>query len=302
MTPDVVAVEDVDPSRVRAVVQAAFGRPRAAASWAWKHHDGPWGPTTGAAAVERGRVIAVRLLLPWALRYDGRVVVVRRAVDAATVPEAHGRGLFSLLNQRLMDDLRSSAGWTALFSTPNGNSRGVYRRLGWRWLPPIGHRYLVVVPLTRAARWAEAADPAELVPAPGPPHLVGTDWTAEAWRWRMDPRCGSTYRGARLPDADAGLVYRAGRRNRMPFLTVLHLWGRSAQRASLLRWVARNERAPVALHALGPVSVGLGGPGHRRGESLLAVWGSEPADHVPALPIYDPNRWWMPLVDLERVL
>lgn len=302
MTVEVLTIDGLDSSEVRHVVESAFGGPRAPDQWTWKHRDGPWGPTTGVAAVEAGRIIAVRLLLPWALHLDGSTVLVRRAVDAATLPEASGRGLFSRLNQRLMDDLRARAGWCALFSTPNANSRRVYLRLGWRWLPPIHHRYSVVLPLPRRGRHAEATDPVALVPPRPPTGMIGTDWTADAWRWRVDPRCGSVYQAARLADAASGMVYRVTRRKGVPFLTVFHLWGTPTEQSTILRSVATLQRAPLALCADGPVSEGLSRFGRRRGESLLAVWGTEHGLEHPGLPIYDPSRWWAPLIDLERVL
>jgi hypothetical protein len=299
-----VPLEELDADEVRAVVGAAFGAPRSADWWRWKHEDGPWGPSTGVGAVEGSQLLGVRVLLPWRFCVDGRPRPAYRAVDAATTPAAQGRGLFSTLNEELMRRVAAEEPeCLGFFSTPNLESRRAYRRLGWEWLPPIAHRYLPVLPARSAGRAVEA-EPAALVPPPptSPAGRVATAWDAPSWRWRVDERCGSTYLAAVDPDGDAHLVYRVGQRRGLRLVVVVHAWGTSRARRSLLGAVARSVRAVAALEPTGPGAAadravaGPRWPSLTRGNSLLAVW--QPS----GTELLDVARWSVTFADLEQVL
>lgn len=299
MTVSLVPLEALDASEVIDVISAAFGRPRTHEWFQWKHVEGPWGPSIGLGAVENGRLLGVRLLLPWGLCVDGSAVQCFRAVEAATHPDAQGRGLFGNLNAELMATV-SASGPTVLFSTPNESSRRSYRRLGWSWLGPIAHRYAPVVPMpsrrvARAGAWEAPA-------FPGTSEGVATSWDERSWRWRTDPRCGHVYTTSwiRRDDGTHGLSYRITTAHGLRCVLVLASWGRPGLARRAARAVSQHERAPLVLEATGRgASRPVGRAGRIQGGSLLAVWTSDDALLGAARSL---ASWHVGLADLEGVL
>lgn len=298
MTVSIKPLESLDPAEVLDLIGLAFRWPRTSAWYRWKHVEGPWGPSIGLGAVEGGRLLGLRLLLPWRLEVQGAGVRCFRAVEAATHPDARGRGLFSELNSELMARL-AEEGPTILFSTPNENSRRAYLRLGWSWLGPILHQYSLVT----LAPWRAVA-PADAVVTPAFPEgaAVATRWGEPAWRWRLDPRSGRCYATSAVMDATGthGLTYRATSVHGVRCLLVLASWGRPGPLRRATVSAALRERAPLILEAAG---VGAARPlrrlGHTRGGSLLAVWTSD--DELLG-PARDLSSWRAGFAELESVL
>lgn len=300
---DITPLDEVDPSEVRAVVNTAFGQQRSPEWYEWKHALGPWGRSWGLAAVDRRGVVGVRLLLPWRLRFGKHTLLANRAVEAATVPRAQGRGVFRQLNRELMR--AGSADRLALmFSTPNELSRAGYHKLGWAHVGPVAHAYRLSPWANAAASWEDALDGFPVADPSDTQKAIRTGWDAASLRWRTDPRCGRAYdcatlRAGRGPN---GLLYRVIVRRGLRVLCPLVAWGEQDDRAALLGGVARHERTPVLLDTKGPGGQPLGrGPGWSRGDSLLAVW-QKPASDGTVWPATDAHRWRTTMADLESVL
>lgn len=97
----------------------------------WKHIENPFGPSPIWVAVEDEAIVAVRTMMRWRLREsDNPSLSMVRAVDTATLPSHQGRGLFTRLTTRAIDELRDE-GVDAVFNTPNDKSRPGYLKMGW---------------------------------------------------------------------------------------------------------------------------------------------------------------------------
>ena len=66
-----------------------------------------------------------------------------RAVDTATLPEWRGKGVFSRLTMRLVEQMQNE-GVSFVYNTPNGKSMPGYLKMGWApvtriplWIRPI---------------------------------------------------------------------------------------------------------------------------------------------------------------------
>ena len=252
----IIDVAELSTQQVLSVINAAFGRNESAAWFDWKHREGPWGPSIGIAAVDQGGPIGVRLLLPWRFRLNGVPVVGHRATEAATIPRAQGRGVFTALNRWMMEEVQTEL----IFSTPNMQSRVGYIKLGWREIARVPHRWELAVRPQGSA----------LIPSILPDALR-TDWDMRALKWRSDPRCGHVYQT--VFSADAVLYYRTFRRAGMPVVAPMAALGDSAECAFLWRRMLKQTRA---LFVLRPVTQAAPQPSTRfaiqRGESLILGW------------------------------
>lgn len=282
MSFEIRAVEEVPARAILDVIETAFGSERGMAWYEWKHRDGPWGPSTGLVAVDGRDVIGVRLLLPWRFTVRGTVVAAHRAVEAATVPTALRRGVFSALNRELMDR------FLLIFSTPNDSSRPGYEKLGWEVLPPIPHVLAPVRPRSDRTTMFPSAARCELMPDGN--EAMQTQWTADALRWRFDDRSGNEYQVAIVDDGGAGVVYRRIKVREVPVLLLLHGWGGKHGRNQAIGSAATRERTLLTLST--PLD---GRRGIRRNHSLVAVW--QPSTSPEPLGAWNPG-----FHDLESVL
>lgn len=127
--------------------------------FAWKHRDNPFGVSPAWIALDGERIVGLRILMRWEFEHDRRVARALRAVDTATHPEYRGRGVFTDLTRRAIDELRSED-VAFVFNTPNEQSRPGYLKMGWR---VVGRLPLVVRPRSTRAlgRMMRARTPAE---------------------------------------------------------------------------------------------------------------------------------------------
>jgi hypothetical protein len=283
-----------------ALINAAFGFPRSDDWFTWKHEDGPWGPSRGLVAFDARGMVGVRLLLPWCFRRATQRVTAWRAVEASTAPRARGKGVFSVLNREIMQQLDPQS---FLFSTPNQLSRGGYAKLGWTWLEPVRHRY-TPAPVRRARGALLHGDAAIERFEPSVDEQTHTDWSAGAIRWRIDERTGNLYEAIALdgPNRRAGVAYRTMRRRGLRILLPLLAWGSAALVRGVLAAAARHEKAPIILETEAPGGVTYHrGPGIRRGQSLLAVW-SAGTDTQDSWRLDDISSWQLSFADVESLL
>jgi hypothetical protein len=295
-------IEEYSPDHrdeAHALINAAFGFPRSDDWFTWKHEDGPWGPSRGLVAFDAHGMVGVRLLLPWGFRRADQRVSAWRAVEASTAARARGKGVFSVLNRELMQQLDPKS---FLFSTPNQLSRGGYAKLGWTWLEPVRHRYSPA-PMRRVRRPVLHGDSVFETFAPVTDEYTRTDWSADALRWRTDGRTGHVYEALGIdgPHGRAGLAYRTMQRRGVRTLLPLLAWGRGSLVHELLAAAARSGKAPIMLETGEPGGVTYRrGPGLRRGQSLVAVWSPGTATHAWRLD--DVRSWRLSFADVESLL
>lgn len=221
--------------------------------WTWKHTRCPFGPSPVLLAVApTGEPVGVRAFLRWRWRAGEQEVQSVRAVDTATHPDWQGRGIFSLLTRRLLDQLPQD-GVPFVFNTPNAKSLPGYLKLGWvevgrhsLWIKAKASPRTLRALLTRRTD-AEAEEPSDCSsPAPGQladvlrsqaldPLLAGRRYPAgrfrtplsrEYVRWRYLDTPGASYNAVLSPgpvDTSASLIYRPRRRAGLRELLITEL-------------------------------------------------------------------------------
>ena len=103
---------------------------RPAEFFRWKHLENPAGRSFMLVAELDGAIVGFRAFMRWRFVTAGSILRAVRAVDTATHPEHQGKGIFSTLTLRALDDLRGET--DLVFNTPNESSLPGYLKMGWR--------------------------------------------------------------------------------------------------------------------------------------------------------------------------
>ena len=86
----------------------------------WKHLENPAGRSFMLVAELAGQIVGFRAFMRWRFQADGAELRAVRAVDTATHPDHQGKGIFSTLTLRALDELRGET--DLVFNTPNAAS------------------------------------------------------------------------------------------------------------------------------------------------------------------------------------
>ncbi|HEX6569441.1 MAG TPA: GNAT family N-acetyltransferase [Acidimicrobiales bacterium] len=182
-TLDVRQATDGDLPAVLELLQASLGwvpDDAYARFFAWKHHDSPFGRSPAWVAVDPGandRVVGFRTFSRWQFERGDEIVPAVRAVDTATHPDYQGRGIFSQLTRRAVDELRAE-GVAFVFNTPNERSRPGYLKMGWQLVERLPVAATPRSPLA-LARLARARTPADKWSAPTDVGVAVADLVAD---------------------------------------------------------------------------------------------------------------------------
>lgn len=274
---------DEDVEEIVELLRAGLGEgsvPRRAELWRWKHQRSPFGPSPVVVAVAAGRLVGLRAFLRWRWRSGDREVPAVRAVDTVTHPEWRGRGIFTRLTGRLVDEVERQ-GVAFVFNTPNPKSGAGYLKMGWRSagrLPvrarPLGLR--ARSPATAAARIAAAGRGELLEPVAtflgrdetpaflaavearrGEDPRLRTALTLDYLRWRYAGGPGLEYRvlHAGGGEAAAALVLRTRRRYGLVEASIAELLVAGAPGVATAGALLRRLRtAGLAHHAVAVAS------------------------------------------------
>ncbi len=193
-------LEDRDVAEVLDLLRAALGEPpllkRTPELFAWKHFDNPFGRSVALLAESGARIVGLRAFMRWDLvTPGGSTVRCVRAVDTATHPDFHRRGIFQRLTEEALE-LAVAQGIDLVFNTPNERSGAGYLKMGWKEVGPVG---VMVRPSTRAlggGRGDTRTDPALFIDDPTPASGLSID--------DREPI------GLRTPRSDAYLRWRFG--------------------------------------------------------------------------------------------
>jgi len=309
-----------DEPEVLALIEAALGRrpdPRNAAFFAWKHRENAFGASPSWVAVAGDQVVGLRTLMRWQFDTpDGSASAVR-AVDTATHPNFQGRGIFSMLTRRAVEEL-TDEGVDFVFNTPNDKSRPGYLKMGWQQvgqlptgLRPAGPSSLPRIVSSRlpAAMWStpvEAGVPAlealsddgevdKLLSANRRPTGIQTRRTPEYLRWRygFEPLA---YRALRAgpSTSDGMLLFRVRQRGRAKELVVADLLLPEASPTAVRHLIRSALRATRADYALGLRTVPVTGLLPLPGQGPMLTWRSLASDTMPRL-----DHWKLSLGDIE---
>ncbi|MBN7813044.1 GNAT family N-acetyltransferase [Algoriphagus sp. H41] len=116
------------------LLRASLGEkltPKSEALWRWKHQANPFGKSPVLLAEDAGELVGVRAFLRWEFEHRGKTIRACRAVDTATHPDFQGKGIFSRLTTKLVEQV-SGEGVHVIFNTPNVKSAPGYLKMGWK--------------------------------------------------------------------------------------------------------------------------------------------------------------------------
>jgi GNAT superfamily N-acetyltransferase len=147
--------------------------------WKWKHEQNPFGVSPCLVATSGGRIVGVRMFLRWIWCNGNLPVRTVRAVDTATLSEWRGKGVFSRLTMRLVEQMQDE-GVRFIYNTPNTKSMPGYLKMGWA---PVTRIPLWIRPLrlSHAARRAFSNTPTQ------PPAINGFKTMADVLEDRRLP-------------------------------------------------------------------------------------------------------------------
>jgi GNAT superfamily N-acetyltransferase len=237
-----------DTSAIIDLVAASYERqdgPERLRYWRWKHEANPFGPSPCLVAESAGQLVGVRVFLRWTWRAGARDIRAVRAVDTATHPAWRGRGVFSQLTARLVEQMRGD-GVGFVYNTPNAKSMPGYLKMGWALVTriPLWVRPLRLSGVLRRTLSAAPACPPTLERLDPVAEVLGdsrvaaflsdlafrderyhTARTSAYLRWRYGEIPGLSYRARFETEGDAGaLVIARGRvRGRLRELTISDL-------------------------------------------------------------------------------
>lgn len=313
-------MEPADEGKVLALIEATLGRrpdPRNATFFAWKHRDNAFGESPAWVAVDGDQVVGLRTLMRWEFHTPAGPARAVRAVDTATHPDHQGRGIFSALTMRAVNELRAE-GVDFIFNTPNDKSRPGYLKMGWQ---PVGRLPTGLRPGSVPAlpRIAAARVPAELWSSRSDAGLDPTEALSDEtavrrlldtvprqngvstrrtpaylrWRYGFEPLA---YRVlfAGPAASDGMLVFRLRRRGSATELVVADLLLPEPSAAAARRTVRAALRATGADYALGLRTAPPNGLLPLPGQGPMLTWRALAADAMPPL-----GQWKLSLGDIE---
>lgn len=246
-------LDDGDVDSVLDLLRAALGEPpllkRTRELFAWKHFDNPFGRSVAILAEAGDRIVGLRALMRWDLTTTtGSTIRCVRAVDTATHPEFHRRGIFRRLTEEALE-IAVAQDIDLVFNTPNEKSGAGYASMGWNEVGPVG---VMVRPSLRLLTDRSTGSPDEASrfieePAPAWPLSIldrrplglRTPRTDAYLRWRFASH--PTARYFRVGKDDSVAVVRPNIRNRRRELIVADVFG--SRPAAALRRTARRSRS-----------------------------------------------------------
>lgn len=122
-----------DTDAIISVLKASLGEslmPKSEQLWHWKHLQNPFGVSPVLVACDQNKLCAVRAFMPWVWNLEHQSFQALRAVDTAVLPAYQGKGIFTKLTRRLLEEIDSTR-YNFVFNTPNKQSLPGYLKLGW---------------------------------------------------------------------------------------------------------------------------------------------------------------------------
>ena len=124
---------EADIPAIVALLKKSLGEtssPKTIDYWVWKHINNPFGESMVLVSDNNGQLIGVRAMMRWCMQEGVDAQYCLRAVDTVTHPDYQGRGIFSILTQKIVARAHDE-GIDFIFNTPNSKSLPGYLKLGW---------------------------------------------------------------------------------------------------------------------------------------------------------------------------
>jgi N-acetylglutamate synthase-like GNAT family acetyltransferase len=104
--------------------------PKSESFFIWKHFKNPFGESKILIAEQDSKIIGVRAFMYWNWVNSEEEVIAVRAVDTATDPLHQGKGIFSKLTMKAVQECQQE-GVSFVFNSPNPISLIGYLKMGW---------------------------------------------------------------------------------------------------------------------------------------------------------------------------
>jgi hypothetical protein len=216
---------------------------RGKAWFEWKHIRNPFGKSVGYIAEEDGVMLGVRLFMRWQIRCNDTVLKALRPVDTVTRPEARGRGIFTALTRRAIEDYRAQ--YDLIFNTPNHNSLPGYLKMGWT-LPAqqFRHFYIFTAPFQKTidVQLCNQFDQSWHIGFENVSGVCHTVKTQEFFSWRYE---GDRYLFSRYQDNV--MVFEKIKKKGLSVVVVKDFAGNSRDFERLAHATAKKLNAPLIL-------------------------------------------------------
>jgi GNAT superfamily N-acetyltransferase len=218
---------DEDEERVLRLLERSLGAgpigKRSPEFFRWKHVENPFGRSLMIVAESAGDIIGLRAFMRWEFRANERNYRAVRAVDTATDPRFQGRGIFSRLTLKAIEQLTGDTDF--IFNTPNEKSKPGYLKMGWTEVGQVPIYARIARPISLARHFFFG--PGGIESQTGDASAVLTRWSEPPWITdgrlaTVKSRAFLEWRYGRAP----GLHYRAVLRDRHIALFRLRVRGR----------------------------------------------------------------------------
>ena len=218
--------------------------PRTKEFWNWKHFQNPFGTSPGLVAESGNQMIGLRVFMQWIWKSDRSELRSARAVDTATHPDWRGKGIFSDLTTKLLEDCLKNE-LSFIYNTPNGSSLPGYLKMGWKvvgklsiWFRPLRPFRMMRRALLRNANQSNSnQDPNQSLTKILPEEVddqilqiqdnrLQTKRSTDYLKWRYEHIPGIRYsvKHAQKKNASAMMIYRERFRNGMKELSISELF------------------------------------------------------------------------------
>lgn len=143
--------QPADKDSFLALYEHVHGEAKSDAWFAWKYTDNPFlSGTPMMVAEHEGRFVGARPLFALPLRIGHRRLNALQPADAMVHPDHRRQGVFTAMVEAAVDQARSD-GIDLLFTFPNAQSGGAYRKLGWQSVGTVPECYRIERPGTLLA-------------------------------------------------------------------------------------------------------------------------------------------------------
>lgn len=115
-------------------------------SFKWKHIDNPFGKSLGFLALDKNKIIGVRMFMKWDFSNEGEIIHALRPVDTVTHSDYRNKGIFKKLTLDGLEKYKNN--YDLIFNTPNQNSYLGNLKMGWKKYPiKINFKFALILPL-----------------------------------------------------------------------------------------------------------------------------------------------------------
>lgn len=119
-----------DIAQIIRLLNANFETNHTKEAFLWKHFHNPFGKSYGLLAVDKERIVGLRMFMRWEFYCKNKTIKAIRPVDTCTDHEYRGQGLFKKITLQGLENIKQE--YELVFNTPNQNSKPGYLKMGWK--------------------------------------------------------------------------------------------------------------------------------------------------------------------------